>query len=1520
MSLKIELKDNGSTSVAVSSGDGTPTNQIQTYKILFNLERVTSGSYVVQDLRLRCFMYHHFGLPTLTSLASYTGTQTSTLTFTPGAINFTFDALNHWMNDIKPPRIDDDRFSQEIVVNLVPVSPTDAIDGTNATASNGAFELCYTYSTIKNSRFDDIPNSYSYESSTSLVTNPTNWLVEERDNAKTKTISTMNESDNVVTIVTTAAHGYSTDDGITVSGLTDPTGAILNGIHKITVIDTTTFTYPVYKIPGTTITEQTSGTTEVWDVITSEGTVSSAQGDGAGLISVTTSDHGMKAGDLVDILGTSNYNGTGFVVSATGLTTTTFQYTDTGNTNTSNESGTCEYSGRAPSSAMGVNYTTTPKDTLDHNDFTFLLYPSRDSSIDSPTDVNYGSSGILPVTEYASASNKMVYTFALDTLADTGAPYQAELNAFLSPNGYGSVPTFDLFQMTNNTWPEDTGGQYSTVNGYIDTGDIIDTYNYDLDVLDSEEGVYTKFDISDTKIQNWLSGDELPAIAVKKQLDTIEESYSYFSKDAVTSPGNDFRPFLIIASDPAADSTAPTMELTSTTMYYDISTIQGDGAGTITINTTAAHGLSINDVVNVFETDSYNGVDLVVLTTPTTTSLTLTLTGNTDSGSEAFGVLHRPTIVDVSARGTDDIEISDSASDVSVRASASFTDVVESNIVKSPDTIVNYDFILDGLSDGYFDTSTKDVADNQSDLLIAPIAMSLAKSSVSYDVVSQGDTVDVTGFNIDNFTTDLSVVLGDSTYKGGVISGGTTQTIPSGSLDADNNQFAFTVPANLQAEYTVGTIVGNPTNTLEILNSSLKVDDLVTFNATDNEMVTGADVGEMFYVKTATPSGSDTVITLAKESGGTVVALTLTGTEDMVLYNMTVPLYVTRDGIDASSYSNILYLVVDDFGPKVDIPVIATESSTISVTISDVNGVDLSSIEMTNGTATGSNTDVNGDGRVIEYGVLITGPGTFSIDVADNNGNVTNATASIPATTTPFIEVVGYTITDADNFVLNMKVTDANIQAIEASDNDSAGVFVEGSTNNVTYGVVSNLVLGAGLITFDITVSNRLDGIMTVYAKDDSANKHNIKPPVLTSLSPTCFNEEGIITLTGINLNQDTTTRTMGGNMTIIDETTDMLSLQAIVDSGSEGTFNVILTETVDSNVMISNTLTGTKDDTAPIITLIGDSIVSVTLNGTYTELGATAIDIIAGDVSDDIITSGVVDVTTLGSYMITYTATDGCNNISTIQRQVNVITGCPIFIESNPIESYVGDIIVVTATEGLFNAVPSDNIVTFNGVFAQVLSGTTNRTTLRVLVPYGATTGSLQVETGRDNDGHETCSLSNVFAFTVLYADESFDEVTTTDSNGNTITKRDADRRKEIDDSRTTAIFGATTNKTANYNRDLSFSGYSEVTDENSTVQNVFAIILTRVGERLFNPEFGTRIYDLLHSIVDDELEFEDELLTEIIDAVGRYEERVTIVREESFISYSSDFNDVKVILALRVPSGTIQTVGLTLKSVRNS
>lgn len=78
-------------------------------------------------------------------------------------------------------------------------------------------------------------------------------------------------------------------------------------------------------------------------------------------------------------------------------------------------------------------------------------------------------------------------------------------------------------------------------------------------------------------------------------------------------------------------------------------------------------------------------------------------------------------------------------------------------------------------------------------------------------------------------------------------------------------------------------------------------------------------------------------------------------------------------------------------------------------------------------------------------------------------------------------------------------------------------------------------------------------------------------------------------------------------------------------------------------------------DTTAPVISIIGGSTITLTVGDTYIESGATAYDDVDGDVSAKIIIKGTPNKDVVGNYLVTYEVVDSSGNIGTATRTVVV-------------------------------------------------------------------------------------------------------------------------------------------------------------------------------------------------------------------------------------------------------------------------
>ena len=215
----------------------------------------------------------------------------------------------------------------------------------------------------------------------------------------------------------------------------------------------------------------------------------------------------------------------------------------------------------------------------------------------------------------------------------------------------------------------------------------------------------------------------------------------------------------------------------------------------------------------------------------------------------------------------------------------------------------------------------------------------------------------------------------------------------------------------------------------------------------------------------------------------------------------------------------------------------------------------------------------------------------------------------------------------------------------------------------------------------------------STYTDEGATATDNSGSAVVTSSGTVDTNTVGSYTITytatDASGNSSSATRTVN----VVDTTAPVITVTgdnpAIVELGTaytdagatatdaSGTVSVTSSGTVDTNTLGSYTITysstdasgntGTAtrtvnvvDTTPPVITILGDNPATLELGDTYVDGNATATDLsgaIEVSASDDI------DPDAVGTYTVTYTATDSSGNTAVATRTVNVVdTTAPVF------------------------------------------------------------------------------------------------------------------------------------------------------------------------------------------------------------------------------------------------------------------
>jgi hypothetical protein len=81
-----------------------------------------------------------------------------------------------------------------------------------------------------------------------------------------------------------------------------------------------------------------------------------------------------------------------------------------------------------------------------------------------------------------------------------------------------------------------------------------------------------------------------------------------------------------------------------------------------------------------------------------------------------------------------------------------------------------------------------------------------------------------------------------------------------------------------------------------------------------------------------------------------------------------------------------------------------------------------------------------------------------------------------------------------------------------------------------------------------------------------------------------------------------------------------------------------------------------TREEEPPVISLVGEAVITLQVGDTYTDAGATASDNFDGDLTASIVTTSDVDTSSIGSYTVSYDVSDAAGNAAIqVIRQVSV-------------------------------------------------------------------------------------------------------------------------------------------------------------------------------------------------------------------------------------------------------------------------
>ena len=443
---------------------------------------------------------------------------------------------------------------------------------------------------------------------------------------------------------------------------------------------------------------------------------------------------------------------------------------------------------------------------------------------------------------------------------------------------------------------------------------------------------------------------------------------------------------------------------------------------------------------------------------------------------------------------------------------------------------------------------------------------------------------------------------------------------------------------------------------------------LVRYQARDGAGNLSTVLTRTVIVVASTPT--DTIAPVITLNGNTSIELTVGDTynelgataTDNVDPNVTVTTSGSVDTTTAGNYT-ITYTAQDSAGNTSTLTRLVVVKPRANVAPTANAGGDQTANELTTVTLSGSGTDT--DGSIATYAwtqtegatVSLTNANsaqasfsapdvaadtelTFKLIVTDDDGATAEDTVAVTVkavdNTKPVIALFGDTHVE-------LTVGDAYVEAGATATDD-----IDGSINVTTTGSVDTTTAGTYTIHYDATdaAGNAADTV----TRHILVKAANVLPTVDAGIDQE-VNEATTVNLNGNANDPDGTiinyawVQMSGPEVDIANVDKAQASFTAPdVSENTTLTFRFTVTDSygdsADDSVSI---IVKPLDNTKPVITLLGDTDVELTVGDNYVDAGATATDNIDSTVT--VTATGSVNTSLVGTYTITYTAQDSAGN-----------------------------------------------------------------------------------------------------------------------------------------------------------------------------------------------------------------------------------------------------------------------------------
>ena len=463
----------------------------------------------------------------------------------------------------------------------------------------------------------------------------------------------------------------------------------------------------------------------------------------------------------------------------------------------------------------------------------------------------------------------------------------------------------------------------------------------------------------------------------------------------------------------------------------------------------------------------------------------------------------------------------------------------------------------------------------------------------------------------------------------------------------------------------------------------------LSYTATFSKPVTGFDITDITVSGTAN-GGNPNLSNFEAVPGGTTYTFDITADSEGTVSVRVGGDVATGDSGNGNSPSNIHELTSDTTPPDITLLGDPEVSIELGTPYTDEGATATDNID---GDLTDQITTVN------PVDTDVAGIYTVTYDVSDAAGNeagqISRTVTVTSDTTPPVITLLGE---PAVSIELGTAYTDEGATATDNID----GILTDQIT---TVNPVDINTVGDYIITYNVSdaAGNRAGQVSRTVTVTSDTTPPDITPPVITLLGDpvvsielgTAYTDEGA-----------TATDNIDGILT------DQITTVNPVDTGVEDIYTVTynVSDAAGNEAgQVSRMVTVTPDITPPVITLLGDPVVSIELGTPYTDEGATATDNIDGDLTNDIATVNPVDTDVAGIYIVTYNVSDAAGNRAEVTRTVSVTSDI-----TPPVITLLGDPVVsielgtaytdegATATDNIDGDL-TDHITTVNPVDTDV-------------------------------------------------------------------------------------------------------------------------------------------------------------------------------------------------------------------------